>query len=110
MSKATSFSAEEALILITFADFGVDRVPAYMHHCRIKVPEGMTVPDAILAHYRTPLGYDIERAAMDLRTWQPIADTIHHWQMAEAERRAKQKAQRVRNRRATNGHTAELSI
>ena len=67
----------------------------------------MTPGEAILARYRNPRGYDIDRAAMDLRSWPPIAARILELQTAEAERRTasetKNRAQR-RKRRTVNGH------
>lgn len=112
MRQATNLIGDEAVILCCFADFldedgmGIDELCRYIMHCGIKIPEGMTVGDAILAHYRNPIGYDVDRAAMDLRMWPPIAERILELQTAEAERRATGATKRKRSQRAAhmNGH------
>ena len=112
MKQGSDLTGDAAVILCCFADFldedgmGVDELCRYIMHCGIKIPGGMTVGDAILAHYRNPIGYDIDRAGMDLRTWPPIAARILELQTEEAESRAKRKAKQVRQRRAMNGHAA----
>lgn len=107
-------SEDEASILVCFADMlaenGIDGLCAYVSHCGIKLPEGISDGEAILAHYRNPLGYDVDRAAMDLRTWPPVSERLCELQTEEAERRAKSKAKRVRNIRAMNGHATEHPI
>ena len=112
MKQGGNLNDDAAVILCCFADFldedgmGLDDLCRYIMHCGIKTPAGMSVGDAILTHYRNPLGYDIDRAAMDLRTWPPIAARITELQTDEAERRANAKAKRVRRIRAMNGHAA----
>jgi hypothetical protein len=114
MKHASEFLADEIAILNCFADFdnqgGIDELCRYIMHCGIKIPGGMATTDAILAHYRNPIGYDIDRAAMDLRTWPPIATRILELQTAEAERRASDTTKRVRAHRSkrVNGHAAAL--
>ncbi len=115
MKQAADLTEDEAVILAWFADFlgedcddnGIKSLSAYLDHCRVKLQKGMTAGESILAHYRNPLGYDIDRAAMDLRTWPPIAARILELQSAEAERRtaaeSRGRANR-RKRRAMNGH------
>ena len=73
MSEHKESSAEEALILITCACAGADRVRAFMRHAKIRA-KGATVTDAILAHYRTRRGYDLRRFAADLRGSAPIEE------------------------------------
>ena len=117
MKHASERLADEIAILNCFADFdhqgGIDELCRYIMHCGIKIPEGMGAGDAILAHYRRPLGYDMDRAAMDLRTWPPIAARLLELQTAEAERRTaaetKSRGQR-RKRSAMNGNPAGHSI
>jgi len=74
MSERTETSAEEALILITCACTGVDRVRAFMRRAKIRPAKGATVTDAILAHYRTRRGYDLGRFAADFRALSPITE------------------------------------
>ena len=112
MKHASERLADEIAILNCFANFddqdGLDGLCRYIMHCGIKIPEGMATTDAILAHYRNPIGYDIDRAAWDLRTWPPIAARILELQTAEAERRAAGATKRKRSQRAAsiNGHAA----
>jgi hypothetical protein len=114
MKHASQLLADEIAILNCFADFdnqgGIDELCRYIMHCGIQIPEGMRTGDAILAHYRNPLGYDIDRADMDLRTWPPIAARLLELQTAEAERRATATTKRVRAHRSkrVNGHAAAL--
>jgi hypothetical protein len=114
MKQASELTEDEGLILAWFAHFlekdGIDGLANYLTHCGIKIRDGATAGDGILEHYRNPLGYDIDRAAMDLRTWPPISARIRELQNEEAERRAVGKAKRVRNLRAANGHAREHSI
>jgi hypothetical protein len=97
---------DETAILAWFAHFleedGIDGLAEYIAHCKIKMVPGLTAGDAILAHYRNPLGYDIERAAMDLRAWPPIASRIFELQSSEAERRATGATKRKRVQRAAS--------
>ena len=74
MSEHTETSAEEALILITCACSGADRVGAFMRRAKIRSAKGVTVADAILAHYRTRRGYDLRRFAADFRGLAPITE------------------------------------
>ena len=74
MSERTNISAEEALILITCACTGADRVTAFMRRAHIRPARGATVTDAILAHYRTRRGYDLRRFAADFRDPASIAE------------------------------------
>lgn len=67
MSHRTETSAEEALILITCACAGSDRVQDFMRRAKICPDEGETVTDTILAHYRTLSGYDLRRFAAGFR-------------------------------------------
>lgn len=122
MKLASDVSDDEGAILLCFADFlendGIEGLSEYLTHCRIKMVEGMTAGEAILAHYRTPLGYDINRAAMDLRTWPPIAARIFELQSEKAESRAKaknrtnarSKAKRAQSAHALNGQGGHLPI
>ena len=114
MKHASERLADEIAILNCFANFddqdGLDGLCRYIMHCGINIPEDMGAGDAILAHYRNPLGYDMDRAAMDLRTWPPIAARLLELQTEEAESRAKRKAKQVRQRRAVSGHAGEHSI
>ena len=45
-----------------------------MRRAKIRPARGATVTDAILAHYRTRRGYDLQRFAADLRSLAPIAE------------------------------------
>lgn len=113
MKRDCDLNDDKSLILCGFADFlredgaGLDELCRYITHCGIRMQSGMTVGESILAHYRNPLGYDIDLAAMDLRTWPPIAARILEVQTEEAERRSKAEAQGKRHRRqrcAMNAH------
>ena len=112
MKRAAELTDDEVLILAWFAHFlekdGIDGLAKYLTHCGIKATSGMTAGESILAHYRNPLGYDIERAAMDLRMWPPIAARLIEVQMEEAERRSTASATRVRAHRSKriNDHRA----
>ena len=114
MKQAPEISEDEAVILNWFAHFyerhGLEGLCHYILHCGIQIPAGATAGDAILDHYRNPLGYDIDRAAMDLRMWPPISARLRELQNEEAQRRAVRKATRVRNLRSANGHAAEHPI
>lgn len=74
MSERTNISAEEALILITCACTGADRVTAFMRRAKIRPARGATVTHAILAHYRTRRGYDLRRFAADFRAPAPAVE------------------------------------
>lgn len=74
MSERTNTSAEEALILITCACTGPDRVGAFMRRAKIRAAGSQSVTDAILAHYRTRRGYDLRCFAADFRDPAPIAE------------------------------------
>lgn len=112
----TNVTKDEAIILAWFADFlgedcdddGIKSLSAYLDHCKVKLQTGMTAGESILAHYRNPVGYDIDRAAMDLRTWPPIADRIRELQSQKAEARSKAKnrtnaASKAKRLAAANG-------
>jgi len=116
MKQAADLTEDEAIILAWFADFlgedcdddGIKSFSAYLDHCRVKLQTGMTAGESILVHYRNPLGYDIDRAAMDLRTWPPIAARLLELQSQKAEARAKAKNRtnaqsKVRRMAAANG-------
>jgi len=74
MSERTETLAEEALILITCACTGADRIRTFMRRAKIRPARGATVTDTILTHYRTRRGYDLQRFAADLRNLAPIAE------------------------------------
>lgn len=74
MSDRTETSAEEALILITCACAGADRVRAFMRRAKIGRAKDATITDAILGHYRTRGGYDLRRFAADFRGPRPIQE------------------------------------
>jgi hypothetical protein len=74
MSERTETSAEEALILITCACTGAERLTGFMHRAEIRAAGGQSVTDAILAHYRTRRGYDLRHFAADFRGPTPIAE------------------------------------
>lgn len=113
MRSTSDLTKNEGLVLGWFAHFleadGIEGLAKYLAHCQIKMVPGLTAGEAILAHYHNPLGYDIDRAAMDLRTWPPIATRILELQTEEAERRASAETQTRRARRKRsqiNGHAA----
>lgn len=124
MKRDCDLNDDKSLILCGFADFlredgaGLDELCRYITHCGIRMQSGMTAGESILAHYRNPLGYDIDLAAMDLRTWPPIARRIHELQTDEAEARAKAKnksnarsrAKRAECSAAMNGNSGHLPI
>ena len=74
MSERTNISAEEALILITCACTGAERLTAFMRRAKIRPARAATITDAILGHYRTRGGYDLRRFAADFRDPAPIAE------------------------------------
>lgn len=74
MSERTETSAEEALILITCACSGPERIRSFMRRTKIRPAKGATITDAILAHYRTRRGYDLRRFAADLRAPAPVTE------------------------------------
>lgn len=74
MSEQSATSAEEALILITCACTGAEHVRAFLRRAKIRPAKGVTVTDAILAHYRTRRGYDLRRFAADFRSITPTTE------------------------------------
>ena len=74
MSERTETSAEEALILITCACSGPDRIRSFMRRAKIRPARGATVTEAILVHYRTRGGYDLWRFAADFGSSTPTAE------------------------------------
>ena len=104
MKQTSDLTEDEAMILVYFADVyddgGIEGLGECLMHCKIKMIGGMTAGESILAHYRNPLGYGIDRAAMDLRTWPPIAARILEMQTEKAEQRSAGIAKRVRSHRA----------
>jgi hypothetical protein len=69
---------DEELLLGHLLDMGPDNIVEFMEHCGIDLSEAdaENIGDLFLAHYRTPQGYDIARAAQDLERWPPIAARI----------------------------------
>lgn len=74
MCERKEISAEEALILITCACAGADRMRAFLRRAKIRPARGATVTDTILAHYRTRRGYDLRRFAADFRGLNPVTE------------------------------------
>lgn len=114
MKQKPDASDDEGAILMCFADFlendGIEGLALYLTHCKIRMVTGLTAGDAILAHYRNPIGYDIERVAMDLRMWKPVADRIWQLMNEKAERAASADRDRKRlskpKAKGMNGHDA----
>lgn len=73
MSERTNISAEEALILITCACSGPQRVRDFMRRAKIRPARTATITEAILGHYRTRGGYDLRRFAADFGSAAPTA-------------------------------------
>jgi hypothetical protein len=82
---------QKALILSILVDMGADDLCDYLHHAGfdlMAITSAKELPQAWVAHYRQGQGsYDVERAAMDLLTWPPIARRVFGLQ-AEAQRLA----------------------
>jgi hypothetical protein len=78
LSAAAGSTDDEELLLEHLLDMGPDHIVDYMEHCGIDLSEANAenIGDLFLAHYRTPDGYDITRAARDLEQWPPVADRI----------------------------------
>lgn len=74
MSARKQTSAEEALIVITLACAGQDRVATFMRRGKIRPARNASATDAILGHYRTRCGYDLRRFAADFRSIVPSAE------------------------------------
>jgi hypothetical protein len=118
MTEAAKLTKDEATILVCFADIleqeGIEGLYSYLTHCGIELSAGSAAGESLLSYYRNPLGYDVDRAAMHMRTWPPISARILERQSAEAERRADCGAKRKRAQRSAsmNGRAdaARLSI
>jgi len=116
--QAPQFSRDEYLVLAPFADLLAHDdfvgLSDFLTHCRIRITAETNVADTILAHYRLPIGYDIDRVAMDLRMWKPVADRIWQLMSEKAEREATADRERKRSPKLTaksiNGHAAGIAI
>lgn len=73
-----SLHDEENLLLNHLLDMDPDDIVDFLEHCGIdlRLANAENIGDLFLAHYRTPDGYDITRAAHDLERWPPIAARI----------------------------------
>jgi len=73
-----SLHDDEELLLNHLLDMDPDDIVDFMEHCGIdlQLANAENIGDLFLAHYRTPDGYDITRAAQDLERWPPIAARI----------------------------------
>jgi hypothetical protein len=74
--KAPTARQKEYEALAAFIDFheeGPEELARYLLHCGIDSEAldaaGGNVEAAILEHYRTPRGYDVDRVAYDLARW-----------------------------------------
>lgn len=74
MSEHKESSPEEALILITLACAGHERVVQFMRRVRIRPARNVSASDAILSHYRNRSGYDLRRFATDFHEVMPSAE------------------------------------
>ena len=116
--EAQQFSRDEHLALAPFADLlahdDFEGLSDFLTHCQIRIAAEVNVADTILAHYRLPIGYDINRVAMDLRTWKPVADRLWQLMSEKAEREATADRERKRapksKAKRMNGHTAGIAI
>ena len=79
-----------------FAEGGCDDLVRYIIHCGIK-PEDLDRAgnwlDAVLRHYLTADGYDIERAAQDLLRWPVVAARVRELEQEDQNRKERHAAQ-----------------
>ncbi|WP_072389472.1 hypothetical protein [Hyphomicrobium sp. CS1BSMeth3] len=66
---------QRALILISLASLGADRAAGFVRQSGIRLTARASLSEAILAHYRRPYGYDLDRFERDLSAWT-IPDAI----------------------------------
>lgn len=60
---------QRALILISLASLGAERAPGFVRQNGIRLTATVSVSEVILAHYRRPYGYDLERFERDMSAW-----------------------------------------
>jgi len=101
--KALTARQKEYEVLAAFIDFadeGGDQLARYLLHCGIDSEAldaaGGNVEAAILEHYRTPRGYDIDRVAYDLARWPPIVEMVRELKAEQREKRAAEERERYR--------------
>jgi len=116
--QAQQFSRDEYLVLAPFADLlahdDFEGLTDFLTHCEIRITAETNVADTILAHYRLPIGYDIDRVALDLRLWKPVADRLWQLMSEKAEREATADRERKRapksKAKRMNAYTAGIAI
>ena len=104
-----TFAEQRDLILWPFlekAEQSVDELSKYILHVGITPRDidatGRT-EEAILAHYRTRKGFDIDRAAHDLLTYPPIAARVRELRRQRQYRRDQRNASKQRAKRGADG-------
>jgi hypothetical protein len=60
---------QRALILISLASLSTDRAAGFIRQSGIRLTARAPLSESILAHYRRPYGYDLERFERDLSAW-----------------------------------------
>ena len=79
-SKPLTPDEQRNVIMSIYFDNDVEGLLALLEHSKIDLAachgDTSRLADVIAAHYRTQHGYDVDRAANDLRTFPPIAAAI----------------------------------
>jgi hypothetical protein len=92
-----------------FAEEGCDELVRYISHCGITsedIDRAGNWLDAVLRHYLTAGGYDLERAAQDLPRWPPVAARLRELKQEDQNRKERHAAQErigSKRRKAVNG-------
>ncbi len=60
---------QRALIVISLASLGGERTAGFIRQRGVRLTARASLSEVILAHYRRPYGYDLERFERDLSAW-----------------------------------------
>jgi hypothetical protein len=107
--KALTARQKEYEVLAAFIDFheeDPEELARYLLHCGIDSEAieaaGGDVETAILEHYRSHSGYDVNRVAYDLGRWPPIVAHIRELKSEQREKRAAEERERYRERKSAH--------
>lgn len=92
-------AAEVLAVFIDFAEQGEAELGAYVIHCGITqedIDASGDLEAAILEHYRTPKGFDLNLVGYDLSRWPPIAARVRELKQQHREGRAAKERNRYR--------------
>ena len=105
-----TFAEQRDLILWPFLDMAeqsIDELSKYILHAGITSRDidatGGDTEAAVLAHYRTRKGFDIDRAAHDLLTYPPVAARVRDLKRQKQYRRDQRNASKQRAKRGADG-------